>query len=90
MNVPVTDLEGNPCDDNGKPAIVGRFVAQTLAGSAQGDAVKFLDWALALYNGKPLTVDGSDLEALRDHIKKSQAMTNLVKGQALKLLQNGG
>lgn len=66
---------------------IGKLVAQYLASSNKGDSLKIMDMAQKLYNDKPLDLDPSDTEFLKNFIKENESFTNLLKAQALRLFK---
>lgn len=89
MSVAIRDLDGTEIHDNGKPTTIGSQVYPTLARANYGDPVKMMDWAITIMKGTPLTLDDSDKQLFRKHLTETPLLTNLVKKQALDLLNNG-
>jgi hypothetical protein len=67
-------------------AHMGKLVANTLATSNKGDALKFWSWATKLHAGEELDLDPSDAETLKNFIKDSENLTILSKAQILSCL----
>jgi hypothetical protein len=67
-------------------AHMGKLVANTLATSNKGDALKFWNWATKLHAGEELDLDPSDAETLKNFIKDSENLTILSKAQILSCL----
>ena len=87
FNVPVLDLAQKPFPAvDGKEQTVGSYIAPSLSGHNQGDPLKFFSWAVTIYNGGELTLDESDLSTLKEFIKATHTLNNLVKAQALKII----
>jgi len=87
FNNPLINLAGeqfSPID--GKTQTVGAVLAPALSGHNQGDPLKYFAWAVTLYNSGELFLDESDLNTLKDFIKSTQSLNNLVKAQALKII----
>lgn len=85
LKKPLLNLENEEIkDETGKSVIIGILLAQQLISSNEGDALKFLDWAITLKEGKPLILDSSDKQTLETFIKGSKTLTNLGKGRILK------
>lgn len=84
LNKPLLDLENNSVKDgDGNGVAVGVLLAGQLINSSEGDALKFLDWAITLKRGKPLQLDGSDKQTLETFVKGVKTLTNLGKGRIL-------
>jgi hypothetical protein len=79
MNKVILGLDGKEIEGTH----LGKIVAQTLAGSSKGDALKFFTWAQKLYAGEELDLDPSDTETLKNFIKEAESLTILTKAQAL-------
>lgn len=73
LSAPVINLNGamilNPEQKVVTPALM---VASALAKSNSGDAVKFMDWARALYKDGVIYVDAADYKKLYDMFKDNQ------------------
>ena len=78
----VKSLDGSEIQE----AWINKLVANTLVQSNKGDALKFYNWALKLYNDEILDIDASDFETLKNFIKNHDQLTILVKAQVLELL----
>lgn len=84
LNKSLLDLDGNPVkDSDDKPVTVGILLAGQLVNSSEGDALKFLDWAITLKQGKSLQLDASDKQTLETFVKGVKTLTNLGKGRIL-------
>ena len=79
LNKPLLDLDNAPVEK----VTIGVVLAQQLISSTKGDALKFLDWAITLKQGKPLHLDISDKEKLKLFVESSETLTNLGKGRIL-------
>ncbi|HXP52191.1 MAG TPA: hypothetical protein VN922_19700 [Bacteroidia bacterium] len=82
LNKPLLDLDGAEIPN----ANIGKAVAAQLAGSNKGEALKFYDWAVAMHKGEDLSVDKSDFKKIYDFIKDSDVFTNILKAQAIQIL----
>ena len=82
LNTPILGLDGLELPESN----LGKIIAQTLASSSKGDALKLWHWAQNLYAGKDLDLDPSDVETLKGFIKDSEQLTILAKAQALACL----
>lgn len=83
LNKPLLNLENEPVKDGDSVVTVGILLAGQLISSTEGDALKFLDWAITLKQGKPLQLDGSDKQTLETFVKGVKTLTNLGKGRIL-------
>ena len=83
LNQSVTELDGKAMPKYH----LGETLASFLANSSKGDPLKYLSWAESLFQKKSLTIDDSDLESLNTFIRSHDSMSNLVKGQVLRILQ---
>jgi hypothetical protein len=63
----------------------GKMLANALASSSKGDALKFWDWAKKLFKGEALDLDKSDQETLKSFVKESESFTVLAKAQILEI-----
>ncbi len=79
----VVDLSGHENDMS-----LGQVLANTLVGQTEGDSIKLLDWAMALYKKGLISVDNTDFKWLYDFVKNNNNMVVLVKGQILKEMDN--
>jgi hypothetical protein len=87
FNKPLFDLAGEPIAPvNGKEQTVGAWLAPALSGHNQGDPLKYFAWAVSMYNGGDLNLDESDLSVLKEFIKTATTLSNLVKAQALQII----
>lgn len=78
LNVPFVDLEGQEVADSN----MGKTLANALANSDKGDAIKFWETAIKLQKGEVIDFDTSDQNAIKDFIKATP-VSNLVKAQLL-------
>ena len=78
----VLDLSGVSIPD----MTLGKLVGNQLAASNKGDALKYYDWALSLYKGEDILVDKSDFKRIKEFVENSEQLTNLVKAQTIKVL----
>ena len=82
LNKPLLDLDNAPVEK----VTIGELLAQQLISSPEGDALKFLDWAITLKQGKTLHLDSSDKQTLESFVKGLKTLTNLGKGRILQEL----
>jgi len=86
LNVALLDLNGKPILQSKKELNLGQLIAEALVSTSKGPAVKCLDWAIKLQNKEVLDLDTEDQETFKKLIEDSEVITNLAKGQALKVL----
>jgi hypothetical protein len=87
FNKVLVGLDGNKAADvDGKDITIGKLLAGRLAGANKGDALKMFSWAQKLYNGKPIDLDKSDIETLKEFVKSDESLTILAKAQILEVL----
>lgn len=79
LNKAITDLDGKEIEGSN----LGQLVAQMLASSNKGDALKYMSWALKLHAKEELELDPSDKETLKNFIKDHEQLTILSKAQML-------
>jgi hypothetical protein len=79
LNKAITDLDGKEIEGSN----LGKLVAQVLASSNKGDALKYMSWALKLHAGESLELDPSDAETLKNFVKDHEQLTILTKAQVL-------
>ncbi len=65
---------------------MAKIVADRLFSSPDGDALKYLDWALTLQRTGVLTVDSSDYDHLLNFVKANKTILAGYKGQILKAI----
>ena len=88
FNFNIIGLNGQPAKDQfGKEIHAGQFLANSLVSQTNGDIVKYMDWALAMHNGKPINVDMSDSDKLKEFIEEHKSMAILVKSQLIEVLK---
>lgn len=85
LDFQLKNLEGNEIE--GAEAHVGKLVANMLASSTEGKAIKMLDWALTLYRKEVIELDTTDKDFLVSFIETSKALTNLGKAQILTVIK---
>jgi hypothetical protein len=61
----------------------GKVLAGALSQENKGNSIKLWDWALKLYNDKPLELDSTDFEVLTTIVEQAATLTVLVKAQIL-------
>ena len=80
----VLNLDGTENNDS-----TGRALAHFLANSTGQDgsrSVKLWDWSIAAFNDKPIMIDASDEDWLRNFIDKHPQMPVWLKSQVLNRL----
>lgn len=88
LDVPFINLDGSQFYDEpaGMKQTLGRVLGNQLVASNRSDAVKYYDWAIALYNGQAIEVDKSDFNKIKDFVDKHEGMIVLAKAQILQAL----
>lgn len=86
LNKPVLDLSESGAEKGLQPTNqkLSHVLGQMLKASTEGDALKYLDWAIELYQSGAIEVDQSDLELLTNFVKNNRQAWALVKGQLLR------
>lgn len=82
LNKNLNGLDGQEIKDTN----IGKIVANALASSSQGDALKLMTWATKLYNGEQLDLDPSDLITFKEFVNSNQNFNLLLKAQVLETL----
>jgi len=86
LNAPILMLDGSPMQEaSGEPVIIGKVIANNLVNAQSDDPIKVFGWCQALYEGKPLELDASDLKKFETMIK-SLKVGDLLKAQVLQRL----
>lgn len=80
LNFNLTNLEGKEIEGDNN---VGKLVANLLASSSEGKAIKLFEWAMILYKGDELILDTTDKDFLYSFIDTSKQLTNLAKAQIM-------
>ena len=79
LNKPILNLDESLIEGSN----LGKLLAQMLAVSNKGDALKFMAWALKLHAGESIELDPTDKEVLKSFILSNEQLTNLSKAQML-------
>ncbi len=79
LNKPVLNLDGEPIENSN----LGRILANALANSPKGDALKFWEMAVKLHKYEPIDLDMSDQIMLSSFIKSNEHLSNIIKVQLL-------
>lgn len=82
LNQKLADLDGNPIEGQ----LLGEAVSNRLVSVSRGNAIKYLDWAIALHKGKKLELDQADYQELYKFVEDQPDLTILAKGQIIKLM----
>lgn len=88
LNKNALSLSGEELKENGKVITLGECLGNFLVGSNKGEALKYYDWAIALYKGQTISVDDSDFKKIRDFVENHEQLTILVKAQIIKELDS--
>lgn len=70
-------------DGDGQALTLGKLLANQIAFSSKGDALKLFNWAQKMYSGEALDLDKSDESTLKELIKTNEALTIIAKAQLL-------
>lgn len=70
-------------DEKDQEITLGKMLANQLAFSGKGDALKLFNWAQKMYAGEALDLDPTDTETLKSAIKDNEQLTILAKAQLL-------
>lgn len=65
---------------------MAKIVADRLFTSGDGDALKYLDWALTLQRDGEISIDSSDYDNLLNFLKNNKTIQAGYKGQILKAI----
>lgn len=86
---PLLDLAMNPLLDQDKNEVtLGSRLAPSLSGHNQGDPMKFMAWAVAVYNKGDLLLDSSEVTILKAFVNGTLFLNNLEKAQILEVINN--
>lgn len=81
-------LDGQPIkDEKNEDITLGKLLANQLAFTGKGDALKLFSWAQKMYNGEALELDKSDEGTLKELIKNNEQLTVLAKAQMLTVFE---
>lgn len=85
LNWKLKTLEGKPMENENEELIhAGKIVANVLSTSVETEhPIKYLDWALKLYNKQALDLDKADAELFTKFIKTSNKLLTITKAQVL-------
>ena len=83
FNKEINGLDGAPMLGTN----LGKSIASAMASQTKGDALKFWDWSLKMFNGTPIDLDVSDQGTLKEFIKNSDQLSVAVKAQALEVFE---
>lgn len=88
FNIPLKTLDGKPITENEKEITLGMILSNVIAiSNSKTDAMKFFDWAQALYKKESLNLDRADADGLRKFILDSDNFNNLHKGQLIDVIE---
>ena len=84
FNVTLKGLDGKEVkDDKGETLTIGKLLANQIAFTNKGDALKLFNWAQKMYAGEALDLDPTDTDTLKTLIKDNEQLTILAKAQLL-------
>jgi hypothetical protein len=84
LNFYLKDLEGKEMPD----FHAGKLLANNLSMATEGDALKYMAWALGFFKNESVSLDESDLNSLISYVKNHQRMIALAKGPLLSYLED--
>ena len=86
FNAALLGLDGKPVkDETAQEITLGKMLANQIAFSGKGDALKLFGWAQKMYAGETLDLDATDTETLKTLVKDNEQLTILAKAQLLKV-----
>lgn len=89
FNQNLLGLDGKPVkDSDGQELSLGKLLANQIAFSGKGDALKLFSWAQKIYAGEPLELDKSDENTLKELIKNNEVLTIMAKAQLLSVFKD--
>lgn len=89
FNGTLKGLDGKEIKDEKDEVItLGKMLANQLAFTGKGDALKMFNWAQKMYNGEALDLDKSDEGVLKEFIKSNEQLTVLAKAQLLSVFKD--
>jgi hypothetical protein len=89
FNANLKGLDGQEIKDEKNEVItLGKMLANQLAFTGKGDALKLFSMAQKMYNGEVLDLDKSDEGVLKEFIKNNEQLTVLAKAQLLTVFKD--
>src|SRR5688500_6575732 len=79
LSLPIKNLDGTDIENSS----MAKLVAQMLASSNKGPAIKLLHMGINFFKDGEVTVDQSDFDLLRGLVDSNETITILAKGQIL-------
>jgi hypothetical protein len=79
FNQPIVGLDGTIIEGSN----MGKILADQLAISTKGNALKFWEMATKLHSGEIIDLDQSDQSVVKEFIEKHESLPNLTKAQLL-------
>ena len=79
FNQPIVGLDGTVIEGSN----MGKILADQLAISTKGNALKFWEMATKLHSGEIIDLDQSDQSTVKEFIEKHDTLPNLTKAQLL-------
>lgn len=79
FNQPIVGLDGTVIEGSN----MGKILADQLAVSTKGNALKYWEMALKLHRGEVVDLDQADQTAVKEFIEKHETLPNLTKAQLL-------
>lgn len=88
FNQTLKGLDGKEVKEGDNALTLGKLLANQLAFTNKGDALKLFTWAQKCWNGESLDLDKSDEQTLKDFIKNNEQLTVLAKAQLLEVFKD--
>lgn len=88
FNQTLKGLDGKEVKEGDNALTLGKLLANQLAFTNKGDALKLFTWAQKCWNGEELDLDKSDEQTLKDFIKNNEQLTVLAKAQLLEVFKD--
>lgn len=88
FNQTLKGLDGKEVKEGDNALTLGKLLANQLAFTNKGDALKLFTWAQKCWNGEKLDLDKSDEQTLKDFIKNNEQLTVLAKAQLLEVFKD--
>ncbi|GAB3511724.1 hypothetical protein [Emticicia fontis] len=79
FNQPIVSLDGTAIEGTN----MGKVLADHLALSTKGNALKNWEWALKLHKGEVIDLDTADQTTIKEFIDKHESLPSLTKAQLL-------
>jgi len=89
FNLNLKGLDGTEIkDENGEFITLGKLLANQIAFSGKGDALKLFNWAQKMYAGEEVELDAAGVITIKELINNNEQMTIIAKAQILSCFTN--